>query len=263
MRAITQAKEHLSQDGGEVADARNGHSTATSATASDNDDEEDGEEGLTDTETEGAETDISSTVPESELQTQFPSTTAAPPADGAGHRRSINSIAEDVFGKKVPFGRFAASWLSRKTLGFPGFGTVDRDTTEVLLNNNHNSNNTNKAVEGGSEDQVDGSSGENNKEKNHTTESALDEKQEPSLDTGTEGEPSSSSSSSDQTVELLPKLLRYTRLLFSSQNFFFAYDYDLTRQIGTQEPCNGYRPLHTVVDPLVGLPLARLSNKRT
>lgn len=260
MRAITQAKEHLSQDGGEVADARNGRSTATSATASD-DDEEDGEEGLTDTETEGAETDISSTVPESELQTQFPSTTVAPPADGTGHRRSINSVAEDVFGKKVPFGRFAASWLSRKTLGFPGFGTVDRDTTEVLLNNNHNSNNTNKATEGGSEDQVGGSSNEKNKENDHTTESSLDEKQEPSLDAGNEGEPSSSSS--DQTVELLPKLLRYTRLLFSSQNFFFAYDYDLTRQIGTQEPCNGYRPLHTVVDPLVSLLLARLSNKRT
>lgn len=224
MRAITQAKEQLAQEGDAAAAA-----AAVSIASSDDGDEEDydGSSTLTD-----AETDISSTVPESEGQQQASTVAVETVAGGgAGHargRHSVNSIAEDVFGKKVPFGRFAASWLSRKTMGLPGFGTVDQDTTEVLLNHN-----TQKAEEP-SEDQAGGED---------ATDSAPDEKLNTESDTKSEAK-------SDQTVELLPKLLRYTRLLFSSQNFFFAYDYDLTRQIGTQEPCNGYRPLHTVVDPL-------------
>lgn len=58
---------------------------------------------------------------------------------------------------------------------------------------------------------------------------------------------------SEQTVELMPKLLRYTRLLFASQNFFFSYDYDLSRQVTAQEPRGNYLPLHKMADPLVCL----------
>lgn len=60
---------------------------------------------------------------------------------------------------------------------------------------------------------------------------------------------------SDQTVELMPKLLRYTKLLFAGQNFFFAYDYDLSRQVTGQpldlEARRNHLPLHRMVDPLV------------
>lgn len=56
---------------------------------------------------------------------------------------------------------------------------------------------------------------------------------------------------SDQAAELLPKLLRYTKLLFASHNFFFAYDYDLTRCLHVQEARKDQLPLYKAVDPLV------------
>lgn len=158
--------------------------------------------------------------------------------------RSFSSIAEDVLGKKVRFGRFAPSWLSRKTLGFPGFGTVDRGTTEALMANDQDNNASAKDGPGSPAGDDAGKEGET-KEPEQTD--IGDEDQDSSAETEAE------SSLNDQTVELLPKLLHYTKILFASQNFFFAYDYDITRQIGTQEVCNGHRPLHTLVDPLVGL----------
>lgn len=54
-----------------------------------------------------------------------------------------------------------------------------------------------------------------------------------------------------QPIDLMPKLLRYTKLLFSSRNFFFAYDYDLTRRFGVHHTRKAHLPLHSVVDPLV------------
>lgn len=239
VRAITQAKEQLAHEKESTPTTAAAATTAAPAgpvsiASSEDGDDEDYDASSTVTDTE---TDISSTVPELEGQTQqgqqqqsstAPAETVA--GGAAGHTRSrhnVNSIAEDVFGKKVPFGRFAASWLSRKTMGLPGFGTVDQDTTEVLLNHN-------TSTEGQEQGQNLSPGQSQEKQKNQ------DEEKEQGAERV----------KSDQTVELLPKLLRYTKLLFSSQNFFFAYDYDLTRQIGTQEPCNGYRPLHTVVDPL-------------
>jgi hypothetical protein len=64
--------------------------------------------------------------------------------------------------------------------------------------------------------------------------------------------------SSDQAAELLPKLIRYTKLLFASRNFFYAYDYDLTRSFEAQEVRNGHQPLHKAVDPLVRFAMQEL-----
>lgn len=190
------------------------------------DDDDDGSS-IADTDTDAGE-DISTTVPD--LDSHH---TTGPSSHARG--RSITSIAEDVLGKNVRFGRFAASWLSRKTLGLPGFGTVDRDTTEMLLGKD--SHHVKDAPESHS---VLG------KEAKVEEDTALDEKEQTPLP-----EPGVLQSS-DHMMELLPKLLRYVKLLFaSSQNFFFSYDYDITRHVGAQEPRNGHRPLHTVVDPLV------------
>lgn len=54
------------------------------------------------------------------------------------------------------------------------------------------------------------------------------------------------------TVALLPKILRTTRLYFSSGNFFFSYDYDLSRCVGEQKS-NSSLPLFKQYDPLVRL----------
>lgn len=144
---------------------------------------------------------------------------------------SNSSIAEDVFGRRVRFGRFAANWLSRKTLGLPGFGTMEQESTSDIPLGDLNI----KAIAEGSGD----GDGEG-------VDGGIDEASSP-VDGKTQGQ------SSDQTIELMPKLLRYTKLLFSSQNFFFAYDYDLSRQVTAQEPRRNHLPLHRMVDPLVRL----------
>lgn len=51
--------------------------------------------------------------------------------------------------------------------------------------------------------------------------------------------------------EFLPKLLRYTKMMFSSHSFYFSYDYDITRPFTNQDPAMSPLPLYRRVDPLV------------
>ncbi|PLB33473.1 SacI domain protein [Aspergillus candidus] len=182
----------------------------------DDDDEQDEIESdgtASDSETDAGDTDVG-TAPSSPVQTEH-----------SLHNRS-NSIAEDVMGKRVPFGRFAANWLSRKTLGLPGLGTVDHDGNGSMLD-------TKDADVQGSPTGSD-------------TEEAL-------AASGSESSPERGEgpSSSPSVVELLPKLLRYTKLIFASHNFFFAYDYDLTRNYGTSDlSAKSLLPPHKVADEL-------------
>jgi hypothetical protein len=197
-RAISQAKESLLQ--GEA-----GPGEAAS------------EGSISDNETDGEEPDINS-VP------------ASPTQEDSSSRDRRGSIAEDVIGKRVRFGRFAASWLSRKTLGLPGLSNVGQDTTERLLGNEKDL---------GTERQPPIAK----LEKSTAVSDAPGAGADSPLESGKEP--------SDPTVELLPKLLRYTRLIYSSQNFFFAYEYDLSRSLGTQQARNDHLPMHKVVDELV------------
>lgn len=197
-RAISQAKETLLQDEAGVGE-----------TAS--------EGSISDDETDGGEPDINSEP-------------SSPTQDDPSLRDRNESIAEEVIGKRVRFGRFAASWLSRKTLGLPGLSNVRQDTTERLLGSGKDL---------GTELQPPIA----NLEMSPAASDAPGAGADSPLESGKEV--------SDPTVELLPKLLRYTRLIYSSQNFFFAYDYDLTRSFGAQEARNDHIPMHKVVDELV------------
>lgn len=200
IRAIAQAKEHLAQ--GDIS-----HDETTS------------EEGISDAETEGGDTEVNS-APPSPVRETFHS-----------RGRSFNSIAEDVIGKKVRFGRFAANWLSRKTLGLPGLGTVNQDMPKAVA-----------------EDDPLEDTGSN-----LSTPNTNDKASAPvPSDTAALSEPPGEWSPSSPMVQFLPKLLKYTRLLFASHNFFFAYDYDLTRHMSTQESfLKDPLPLHKAVDELV------------
>lgn len=188
---------------------------------------------------ETASEDLSDSEADDESVTDIGSVPGSPrggSSRGLRHRDSSTSgIAEDVIGKKVPFGRFAANWLSRKTLGLPGFGTIEQEKADIPLSD------IKAAAERDVLDDVDVS--------------VDDEVTGRDVDEGC-ALPAGEKGLSDQTVELMPKLLRYTKLFFAGQNFFFAYDYDLSRQVTGQPPELGPRrnhvPLHRMVDPLVG-----------
>jgi hypothetical protein len=171
------------------------------------------EDDLPDNETDRAET-----------ETEVGSVPASPTRN-TSHTRgtSVGSIAEDVIGKKVRFGRFAANWLSRKNLGLPHPGALEQDVPESLVDEMPSPGDT-------------GDIKYENKKGNLTPEIGSQGGDQPK---------------SAQAADLLPKLLRYTKLLFASHNFFFTYEYDLTRSLYTQEARIDQLPLHKVVDPLV------------
>ncbi|RAL16875.1 SacI domain protein [Aspergillus homomorphus CBS 101889] len=205
-RAISLAKEHLLQ-------GEDSHVETASEDSSP----------ISDTETEESDAEVG-TAPASPEQ-EVPHARA----------RSVGSIAEDVIGKRVRFGRYAANWLSRKTLGLPGLGAVNQESAEAAPMGDV---------------------------KESTAESSpavaeVNENREAAAPPVPRGEDTSSKKSlaepfgSDPTVELLPKLLRYTEMVFSSRNFFFAYDYDLTRSLSVQEPSLAtHLPLHRLVDDM-------------
>jgi hypothetical protein len=161
------------------------------------------------------------------------------PVRETSHARglSVGSIAEDVIGKRLRFGRFAANWLSRKNLGLPRPGVLEQEAPESPFDDSPRMS-------------ADIPEGEDKAAE--AAEAAVPREAKIEAEAATQGD--DSRSSSDQAAELLPKLIRYTKLLFASHNFFFAYDYDLTRSFEAQEVRNGHQPLHKAVDPLVCFP---------
>ncbi|KAJ5711892.1 hypothetical protein N7488_006048 [Penicillium malachiteum] len=208
-RAITQARKEASQDEPNLD--------------SDSDDD------IPDNVADGADHEIGSTP-------SWPSQAVTYHTRGA----SVSSIAEDVIGKRVPFGRFAANWISRKNLGLPRPGALSQDVPELpfddplgLSAGDDATAEENKEVESG-DDSV-------------PAEISASQKNSGNVSPKTEDDTRPGSS---QAIELLPKLLKYTKLLFSSHNFFFSYDYDLTRSFDAQEVRTEHLPLHKAVDPL-------------
>ncbi|KAJ5314585.1 pantothenate transporter [Penicillium atrosanguineum] len=192
-RAITQARKEVSQGDPDL-------------------DPSSDEEDVPDNVTDGAATEIGS-VPTSPTRETF-------------HSRgvSVSSIAEDVIGKRLRFGRFAANWLSRKNLGLPRPGALEPEVLEPPF------------------DDTPRMSTEGSEVGDSSTEAIVPQEFGSQSDSNQPG--------AGQAAELLPKLLRYTKLLFASHNFFFAYDYDLTRSYHAQGPRSGHLPLHKTIDPL-------------
>lgn len=54
-------------------------------------------------------------------------------------------------------------------------------------------------------------------------------------------------------VPLLPKVLTTTKIFFGSKNFFFSYDYDLSRNVARQIDPSASQSLHRTFDPSVSL----------
>ncbi|KAL4873851.1 hypothetical protein BDV12DRAFT_159731 [Aspergillus spectabilis] len=178
---------------------------------------------FSDAEKDGAETEIC-TVP-------------ASPVQETPHSRadSISSnITENMIGKKLQFGRFAANWLSRKAMGLPGLGTTElnTDTGGIPM--------VEFQFKEGDSVAARSASAANTEESTAATNNDVKPNEN-------ELEPPATT----KPIELLPKLLRYTKLIFSSRNFFFSYDYDLTRPISAQpSAADSHLPLHRVTDEL-------------
>lgn len=159
------------------------------------------------------------------------------PADKDGN----TSVVEDVIGRKGQYGRFAERWFSKK-----GWNTEKKRTQGI-------------STDAIGKSQVDGSGTDTEKpDQTPSYTSAITQGVSDLLGGRKEKAEQSyekpHSDTNDVAVTLLPKLLRTTKMLFGSRSFFFSYDYDLTRRLGTQEVKNSEIPMHKIVDPLVSSP---------
>ncbi|KAF2085390.1 hypothetical protein K490DRAFT_46925 [Saccharata proteae CBS 121410] len=161
--------------------------------------------------------------------------------------RKRTSVAQDVIGKKGVYGRFADRWFSkrgwssegRRMQGMSSDEDLSRPSTGSKTPASPRSAPQDSANAGGTAKQVssplspDGS----------RNDAAIKPAEEVSANLP---EPSGNT-----TNTLLPKILRTTKLYFSSRSFFFSYDYDMSRSLAQQsDSTSSSLPLFKLFDPL-------------
>ncbi|KAK2751026.1 hypothetical protein FQN57_000101 [Myotisia sp. PD_48] len=151
-----------------------------------------------------------------------------PPVDEPGEE---SSIAEDVIQKRGRYGRFAEEWFSKKGWARENYpsaasGFIGRSRSPFA-----------------SASATDGPTGVDCMELDDLRASA---REKFSSVTRTDG-----SSESRNYDELMPKLLKYTKMMLGSRSFYFSYEYDITRRFGpTAAQPSHTMPLCQQADPL-------------
>jgi hypothetical protein len=150
-----------------------------------------------------------------------------------------SSVAADVMQRKGVYGRFADKWFSRK-----GW-SADSRRTQGLSSPDSQAANVPKNVESVPKEELPpaaASEAESLPSPDKTTPAKVNPEEIPKALDGQKDA---------TTIALLPKILQTTRMYFSSGNFFYSYDYDLSHSIGILRP-NSSLPLFKQFDPLVG-----------
>lgn len=161
-----------------------------------------------------------------------PESKSSQAVDSEGSGQKSSSIVQDVIGRKGQYGRFAERWFSKKgwsverrrTLGLSADDTGEAGATDPRFSD----------AAGKIKDKS--SSGDTDKQEQ--------------ADLANTAQPGSSTVADS----LIPKLLKTTKLLFSSNSFYFSYEYDITRRLGTNDAKDNAIPLHKSLDPLVWTP---------
>jgi hypothetical protein len=154
-----------------------------------------------------------------------------------------SSIAEDVIKKRGRYGGFGTRWFSRKGLG----GS----------NGWSHSTGIRRQIDPAAAGAVTGKATRNDDI------IELDDFSAPGYRTASLQKHLDSLPSDDRTYELMPKLLRYTKMMFASRSFFYSYDYDITRNFGVTDVKTSRLPLHRLADPLVSCLCRRIIVKIT
>ncbi len=148
-----------------------------------------------------------------------------------------SSVAEDVIQKKGVYGRFANKWFSRK-----GWSADSRRTQGLSSEEDLVAKGVPKNVDStGPTDEAEASQSDKLPSDEKTTPDSVKPEDIPRA---LEGEKDAT------TVALLPRVLQTTKMYFSSGNFFYSYDYDLSHGVANQAT-NASVPLFKQYDPLV------------
>lgn len=150
------------------------------------------------------------------------------------------SVAEGIISRRGQYGRFAESWFSRKGWSTEhrmaqGMSTENREKTDQ---NTFTSESTHPVdVERSTQQTRPSDPVDSSQDTTSNTEQSMT------------GEAVTPLTTDNVTNSLLPKLLRTTKMLLASKSFYFSYDIDITRRIGSQ--CSREVWMHRAVDPLV------------
>ncbi|RAR02293.1 SacI domain-containing protein [Stemphylium lycopersici] len=149
------------------------------------------------------------------------------------------SVAEDVIQRKGVYGRFADKWFSRK-----GWTADNRRMQGLSSDENLAAKNVSQNVDSAIPNDEDQPKSEAKPDAIPTDDKNLPEPVSP------EAIPKALGGEKDAaTIALLPKILQTTNMYFSSGNFFFSYEYDISHGIGQQQPSSSV-PLFKQFDPL-------------
>ena len=191
----------------------------------------------TDTESEDEAPSVTDSLVEDGAHT--PTEVKDPLTGQKGPADRHTSVAEDVIQKKGVYGRFANKWFSRK-----GWSTDSRRTQGLSSEEDLVARKTPTNVDstGPTEEEGAPPSDKLPSDKKSTPDTVKPE----DIPKALEGEKDAT------TVALLPRVLQTTKMYFSSGNFFFSYDYDLSHGVATQTQ-NTNIPLFKQYDPLVSM----------
>ena len=213
------AKKVIEQNKSSLKKRANATSTGVLSDSETSDDEDEhSEHGYT----SAAEHDDPTVPPTPESKPSY-----ATEAEGLGQKSS--SIVQDVIGRRGQYGRFAERWFSKK-----GWSVERRRTLGLSDDDNRGAEPT--------EPQLSDATG-----KVEDQSSRADADKQEQVDLAKTAQPGSSTVADS----LIPKLLRTTKLLFSSNSFYFSYQYDITSRLGTNNAKGNGTPLHKSLDPLV------------
>ncbi|KAF3031803.1 hypothetical protein E8E12_003113 [Didymella heteroderae] len=157
---------------------------------------------------------------------------------GSADKRS--SVAEDVMQKKGVYGRFADKWFSRKGWSADKRRTQGLSSEEDLAAKDVPKNVPKNVDSTGPTEEAEATKPDSLPSDEQTMPESVRPEDIPKA---LEGEKEAT------TVALLPRVLQTTKMYFSSGNFFYSYDYDLSHGIANQ-PTNASIPLFKQYDPL-------------
>ncbi|ROV95663.1 hypothetical protein VMCG_07614 [Cytospora schulzeri] len=145
-------------------------------------------------------------------------------------RTSATTVAKDVMSSRGSYGRFAQRWFSNS-----GW-TLEQKRNMGLSQSEENVN----AMEGEVDSNAPGDS---------KAPAAI--KEDPSSPEAAGVPVRDAKEEAQAPPSLLPKLLRTTQILFGSSNYYFCYDYDITRSLPRQRETasQASAPLHQRADP--------------
>ncbi|KAK8177840.1 SacI homology domain-containing protein [Phyllosticta citrichinensis] len=151
------------------------------------------------------------------------------------------SVAQDVIGRKGLYGRFAQRWFSKK--GWSSEATRMQGMSSEEDVSRSKSKSPKPAV-------TPDESGTTSPPATHLSPPISESEAAAKLQQERGRDSKKPSQDVPGTTAFLPKILRTTKLYFSSRSFFFSYDYDLSRNLSRQTETSTSLPMSKLYDSM-------------